>query len=202
MIGSEANIERAAHSSVLKVLPMQPNNSVDSVICETQRLILRKFEESDAPAIYRFRSDPEVMRFSIHGPATKEGVHEYLRSCASRYGRDGLGQWAVILKSDGSCIGECGICVQEVDGSKEYEIGYRLRRDCWGRGFATEATQACRDYGFQTANLSRLVSIIEPENIASIRVAEKMGMKPEKHASFHGIATVIYSISKVPSLQS
>jgi ribosomal-protein-alanine N-acetyltransferase len=92
--------------------------------------------------------------------------------------------------------------VQEIDGSKEYEIGYRLRRDCWGRGFATEATQACRDYGFQTANLSRLVSIIEPENIASIRVAEKMGMKPEKHASFHGIATVIYSISKVPSVQS
>ena len=141
----EADIERAVHSRLRLLqkhpekvraffraegIPMQPNNSVDSVICETQRLILRKFEESDAPAIYLFRSDPEVMRFSIHGPATKEGVHEYLRSCASRYARDGLGQWAVILKSDGSCIGECGICVQEVDGSKEYEISYRLRRDC------------------------------------------------------------------------
>ena len=79
-------------------------------------------------------------------------------------------------KSDGICVGECGICVQEVAGEKEFEISYRLRRDCWGIGLATEAARACRDYGFKQAGLRRLISIIESENVASIRVAEKMGV--------------------------
>jgi ribosomal-protein-alanine N-acetyltransferase len=110
--------------------------------------------------------------------------------------RDGLGQWAVVRKSDGICIGECGICAQEVDGEREFEISYRLRRDCWGNGLATEAARACCDYGFKQAGLRRLISIIEAENAASIRVAEKMGMTLEKRASFQGIRVLIYSVAK------
>jgi [ribosomal protein S5]-alanine N-acetyltransferase len=82
-----------------------------------------------------------------------------------------------------------------VDGSPEYEISYRLRRDCWGQGLATEAVQACRDYGFKQMGLTHMISIIEPENVASIRVAEKMGMTLEKKASFHDIAALIYGIT-------
>ena len=166
------------------------------IICESLRLILRRFEEDDAEAVFKFRGDPHVMRFSVSGPESREDIRiKYLPSCVKRYARDGFGQWAVIRKSDGNCIGECGICAQKVDGSPEYEISYRLRRDCWGQGLATEAAQACRDYGFKQIGLTRMISIIEPENVASIRVAEKMGMTLEKRASFHDIAALIYGIT-------
>jgi len=168
-----------------------------SLICETPRLILRRFDANDVESLLAFRSDPEVMRFSVAGPETRENVRtRYLPGCFARYLRDGLGQWAVVRKADGLCIGECGICVQQVDGAKEYEIGYRLRRDCWGLGLATEAARACRDYGFQRAALRRLICIIAAENAASIRVAEKVGMTREKHARFHEIPVLIYSMAR------
>lgn len=176
---------------------MPPNSVETSIVCETSRLILRKFNESDVDALLGFRGDPEVMRFSITGPDTREDIRtKYLPSCLRRYARDGLGQWAVVRKSDGRCVGECGICVQEVDGEKEFEISYRMRRDDWGNGLATEAARACRDYGFTQAGLHRLISIIESENAASIRVAEKMGMILEKKATFHNIPVLIYSVAK------
>ncbi len=173
------------------------NNAVEtSFICETSRLILRKFNESDAEPLLSFLGDPEVMRFSITGPLTREDIQtRYLPGCLRRYSRDGLGQWAVVRKSDGICVGECGICVQEVAGEKEFEISYRIRRDSWGNGLATEAARACRDYGFKNVGLRRLISIIESENVASIRVAEKMGMTLEKRASFHKLPVLIYSVA-------
>jgi ribosomal-protein-alanine N-acetyltransferase len=175
----------------LRLFPMET-----SIVCETSRLILRKFNENDVDSILGFRGDPEVMRFSVRGPETREDIQtRYLPSCLRRYSRDGLGQWAVVRKSDGMCVGECGICTQEVDGEREFEIGYRMRRDCWGNGLATEAARACRDYGFNQAGLRRLISIIESENAASIRVAEKMGMTLEKRASFHEIPVLIYRVA-------
>jgi len=166
-----------------------------SIVCQTTRLILRKFNESDVDPILGFRGDPEVMRFSIAGPETREDIQaKYLPSCLRRYSRDGLGQWAVVRKSDGICVGECGICAQEVDGEKEFEISYRLRRDCWGNGQATEAARACCDYGFKQAGLRRLISIIQFENTASIRVAEKMGMTLVKRALFHRIPVLVYGV--------
>jgi [ribosomal protein S5]-alanine N-acetyltransferase len=177
---------------------MLPNNPGEpSIVCETPRLILRKFDEADVDALFRFRGDPEVMRFSLAGPETREAIQsKFLPSCLERYSRDGLGQWAVIRKSDGTCVGECGICVQEVDGQREYEISYRMRSDARGQGLATEAARACRDYGFQRAGLHRLISIIEADNAGSIRVAEKMGMTLEKRVSFHKVTTLIYSVTR------
>ena len=174
-----------------------PLNTVEtSVIFQTLRLILRKFNESDLEPLLSFRGDPEVMRFSLTGPETREDIQaRYLPACLRRYSRDGLGQWAVIRKSDGLCVGECGICIQEVEGKREFEISYRMRRDCWGNGLATEAAQACCDYGFKKVGLRRLIAIIESENAASIRVAEKIGMTLEKRASFHKIPVLIYSVA-------
>jgi [ribosomal protein S5]-alanine N-acetyltransferase len=175
-------------------------SSETPIVGETQRLILRKFGTGDAKAIFSFLGDPAVMRFSVNGQETRESIRtKYLPSCLERYARDGLGQWAVVRKSDGVCIGECGICAQRIDEKREHEISYRLRRDCWGQGFATEAAQACRDYGFNQIGLSRLISIIEAGNSASIRVAEKMGMTLKKKTSFHTIAVLIYSITNQAS---
>jgi [ribosomal protein S5]-alanine N-acetyltransferase len=175
---------------------MMPNTVETPIVCETSRLILRKFNESDVEPLLSFLGDPEVMRFSIRGSLTREDIQtKYLPSCLRRYFRDGLGQWAVVRKIDGICVGECGICAQEVDGEREFEISYRMRRDCWGNGLATEAARACCDYGFKKAGLHRLILIIESENVASIRVAEKMGMTLEKRVSFHGIPVLIYSVA-------
>jgi ribosomal-protein-alanine N-acetyltransferase len=175
---------------------MLPNTLETTIVCETSRLILRKFNESDVEPLLSFLCNPEVMRFSIKGPLTREDIQtKYLPSCLKRYSRDGLGQWAVVRKSDGICVGECGICVQEVDGEREFEISYRMCRDCWGIGLATEAARACRDYGFKKIGLRRLISIIESENIASIRVAEKIGMTLEKRSVFHKIPVLIYSVA-------
>jgi len=174
---------------------MPPNKVGTSIVCQTLRLILRRFNESDVKPLLGFRGDPEVMRFSITGPETREDIQtKYLPSCLRRYCRAGLWQWAVVRKSDDICVGECGICIQEVDGEREFEISYRLRRDCCGDGLATEAARACCDYGFKKAGLRRLISIIEAENAASIRVAEKMGMTLEKRASFHRIPVLVYSV--------
>ena len=175
---------------------MLPNTVETAIICETSRLLLRQFNESDVDSLLGFRGDPAVMRFSITGPETRADIQtKYLPACWRRYSREGLGQWAVVRKSDGICVGECGICVQEVAGEKEFEISYRLRRDCWGIGLATEAARACRDYGFKQAGLRRLISIIESENVASIRVAEKMRMTLEQRASFHNIPVLIYGVA-------
>jgi RimJ/RimL family protein N-acetyltransferase len=169
-------------------------NKQTEIICQTSRLILRKILPSDFDGLFEVLGDAEVMRFSVRGPESHEGVHKFLEATAKRYERDGVAQWAVIEKETGKFIGECGISVQMIDGKKEYEIGYRFSRRFWGKGYATEAAIACRDYGIQSLGLTRLISIIESENNRSIRVAEKVGMELEKESNFHGIPVRIYSM--------
>jgi RimJ/RimL family protein N-acetyltransferase len=182
----------------LKVVKLQR----PAIIAETPRLLLRKIEENDFDALFKVLGDPEVMRFSLHGAENHDGVRKFLDATWKRYERDGVAQWAVVLKETGACIGECGISVQTIDGIKEYEIGYRLAKSHWGRGFATEAAKACRDFGFKQKGFSRLISIIEAKNQASIRVAEKVGMLVEKESTFHGIAVKIYSLEQAAFAES
>jgi RimJ/RimL family protein N-acetyltransferase len=92
------------------------------------------------------------------------------------YADRGFGLWALVLKENGEVIGDCGLVVQQIEGVGEVEIGYHVRRDLWGQGFATEAAQACREYGFHQLGRDRLISLIHPANRASRRVAEKNGM--------------------------
>jgi RimJ/RimL family protein N-acetyltransferase len=82
----------------------------------------------------------------------------------------------VILKADGTLIGDCGLEVMEIEGEQVAELGYDFRSDYWHQGYATEAAIAVRDYAFQTLALSRLISLIRIGNMASRRVAEKVGM--------------------------
>ena len=169
---------------------------MSKILLETPRIILKQFMDEDFDDLFTVHSDPEVMRFSVRGPRDRAGVARFLEVTQERYVRDGVAQWAVVLKETGKCIGECGISVQDIDDNKQHEIGYRLARSFWGNGYATEAALACRDYGFATLRLAKIISIIEAENHASIRVAKKLGMKLEKESVFHGIQVEIYSILK------
>ncbi len=172
---------------------------MDKLICETSRLILRKIDRDDFGAFLEILGDPEVMKFSVRGPANSDGVQKFLDATEKRYERDGVAQWAVVEKESGAVIGECGISVQHIDGLKEYEIGYRFSRQKWGKEYATEAAIACRDYGFKKLGLKRIISIIEAKNQRSIRVAEKVGKRIEKNSTFYDIPVCVYSIENKES---
>lgn len=149
------------------------------IVTTTQRLILRQFQKGDLGALTAILSDPEVMRFSVAGPMSREQVADMLEHVEQSYRENGYGLWAVEHRS-GLMIGYCGLIVQDVDGKREVEIGYRLARNYWGGGLATEAARATRDHAFGPLGLTRIVSLITPDNIASIRVAEKNGMRLRK----------------------
>ena len=105
----------------------------------------------------------------------------------------------VIACRDGASVfthfaGQCGLVAQEVAGRREVEIGYLCLRRHWGRGLATEAARACRDYGFERLGRSRLISIITPANRASRRVAEKTGLHLEKEVEWRGLRACVYAI--------
>jgi RimJ/RimL family protein N-acetyltransferase len=164
-------------------------------ILETQRLILREFVAEDTDALARVLSDPEAMRYypmSFDRKAVEEWIARNQRRCAT----DGHGLWAMDLKSSGEMMGDCGITLQEVEGESLPEIGYHLRRDMWGRGLASEAAHACRDYGFQQLGLDSMISLIRPENMPSWRVAERIGMKVWKETTRNGLRHLVYRIRR------
>ena len=138
------------------------------------------------------------MRFSICGPLDIKGTTIFLEKTAiESYKEDGFGKWAVIDKDTNTLIGLCGLHNVDI-GTNEIktELGYRLAKDFWGKGLGTQAARAVRDYAFTTLKLNEIVSCIEKENLASIRVAEKVDMKFWKDGSLFGLPCKIYRITK------
>lgn len=171
------------------------------IIAETARLRLRHFTAADLAPMTRVFGDAEVMRFG-DGAQTTEWVRAWLRGCAVSYERHGYGPWAVVEKSSGAAIGYCGLFdFPNVNGRPEIEIGYRLNRAYWSQGYATEAVIAVRDYAFDVLGMTRLVAIIDPENVASIHVAEHAGMCREAEVLFEGYSHPdhVYVIERPPA---
>jgi len=165
------------------------------LILETERLLLREFVAEDVDALAAVLSDPETMRYY---PAVldRAGVVAWIERNRRRYADDGHGLWAMVLKSCGEVIGDCGLTRQTVDGVDEIEIGYHVRRDLWGRGYAPEAARACRDYGFSRLGAERLISLIRPENIPSRRVAEKNGLTLWKEGLWRDLPHCVYVVRR------
>ena len=164
-------------------------------ILETPRLILREFQCDDVDALAMTLSDAETMRF-YPAPFDRAAVENWISRNRLRYQKDGHGLWAMILKSSGELIGDCGLTVQEVDGFDEIEIGYHVRRDLWRKGFATEAARACRDFGFARLPVERIISLIRPENLQSRRVAEKNGMTVWEKTMRQNLPHLVYVINR------
>ncbi len=155
-------------------------------ILTTERLFLRYFQITDAEAMYGVFGDEEVMHFS-DGVQTKQWVQNWLQKQIKNYQDQGLGPYAVVEKHKQEVIGYCGLFFfPDVNGQLEVEIGYRLKRSVWGQGYATEAVIAVLDYAFSTLGLKRIIAMIDPANVASIRVAEKVGMRYEQDVMFEG----------------
>jgi len=162
------------------------------VILETSRLLLRELVPQDADALEKVLGDPVTMRYY---PAAfdRSTVEDWIARNINRYQRDGYSLWAMLLKSSGELIGDCGCAMQEVEGQNEIEIGYHVRRDLWGNGYATEAARACMEQAFHKLGAERVISMIRPENQPSRRVAEKNGMSCEKIIFWRGYDHCIYT---------
>ena len=152
---------------------------------------LREFVESDVDALQAVLGDPVAMQY-YPAPFDRQGVEAWITKNRDRYQRDGYGLWAMLLKDTGELIGDCGCTVQEVEGRNEVEVGYHVRRDLWGKGYATEAARACMEYAFAKLGAERVISMIRPENVPSKRVAEKNGLTCEKIVFWHGYDHCIY----------
>jgi len=166
-------------------------------IVETENLILRHFEADDLNDLFRLYSDPEVRRYFPDGTRdlayTKEELEWYLNGHPDH---PELGLWATIHKESQQFIGRCGLLPWTIDGRFEVEVAYLLDKAYWGQGLGTEAAQAVLDYGFEQLQLTRLICLIEKDNLASIKVARKIGMTFEKESSDENGPFLLYSRSK------
>jgi ribosomal-protein-alanine N-acetyltransferase len=163
-------------------------------VLETERMVLRRMVMSDVDDLMGIFSDPVAMRYY---PATKSRTEAeaWVRWTLGSYRDHGFGQWVAVFKDTGEFAGQCGLTVQKVEGEEEVEIGYLFLRRFWGMGLASEAARTVRDHGF-ALGYRRLVSIIDPQNLASRRVAEKTGLTLEKEVWKWNKKVCIYSIQK------
>lgn len=147
------------------------------MICETERLVLREMDADDFPALCAILQDAETMYAYEHAFSDEE-ARAWLANQQRRYREDGFGLWAVVRREDGAMIGQCGLTWQDWGARRVREIGYLLRRDCWRRGYATEAAAACKRWAFETLGADEVFSIIRDTNWPSRRVAARNGMTP------------------------
>jgi len=166
---------------------------------ETERLLLRGWRDGDIEAYARLCADPEVMRFIGNGSTlTREQAGDQISRFVRHWGERGFGLWAMEEKVSGAFVGFAGLAHQEdwAEGGHKTEVGWRLVRAFWGRGLATEAAEASVAHGLEHLELERIISIIQPENTASLRVAEKAGLTLRGETRWRNSAVVWYAIDR------
>jgi len=151
------------------------------IFAETERLILRELVASDAEGLFAIDSDPDVNIYLGNNPVKNiEQTRDIIQFIRNQYVENGIGRWAMIEKTTNNFIGWAGLkLVKEPTNNycNYYDLGYRLNKNYWGRGFATEAAKTCVDYGINQLNLKHIYAIADENNIASKKVLEKVGLK-------------------------
>jgi ribosomal-protein-alanine N-acetyltransferase len=152
---------------------------------ETQRLLLRRFEFSDAPFLVTLLNEPSFLQnIGDRGVRNIEDAHRYLREGPlAMYERFGFGLWHVARKVDGAAVGMCGLLKR--DSLPDVDLGYAYLPAHWGQGFAFEAAAATLRHGARKFGLKRIIGVVSPANSASIRVLEKLGMHFERMYPMH-----------------
>ena len=165
-------------------------------VIETERLALRELTLDDVDAMFAIVGDAETMKYYPR-PFSREDTVDWVNRNLERYRRDGFSLYAVTLKTnDSDVIGDCGLMRQEVEGDSLIEVGYHFRRDCWGKGYATEAARGCMAYAFAHLGAAKVVSLIRAENVPSCRVAERNGMTVERQVVFHDLPHLLYAMRR------
>jgi ribosomal-protein-alanine N-acetyltransferase len=151
------------------------------LILETPRLLLRHQVLEDLDDLWALYQNPNITKYIPDAPRTRAEAQEELEWHRHGHPRHPeLGLWATIHKATGKFIGRCGLLPWTIEGQDEVAVAYTLAEAYWGQGLATEAAQAIVRYGFEQLHLPRLICLIDPDNAASQRVAEKIGLTCER----------------------
>ena len=163
-------------------------------VIETNRLLLREFNTSDAEGFFNLNNDPEVLKYTGDQPFESLAGAEKFLSDYNQYSLYGYGRWTVLHKHTNEYLGWCGL--KYSPGNDETDIGFRFLRSCWNKGYATEAAKATVDFGFKKLNLKLIVGRAMKDNIASVKVLEKAGLTYWKDFDFDGHNGVYFKIEK------
>ncbi|MBI5773222.1 MAG: GNAT family N-acetyltransferase [Verrucomicrobia bacterium] len=173
---------------------MERQQSSFTCIC-TPRLLLREFVTADFPAVHALLSCPQVMEFSPTGPLSSAQCRDRLDGFITAYAEYGFGKWAIVTQELGEVIGYCGLELTAIDGPPVPELGFRLRAESWGQGYATEAARGALDHGFDILGFRDLLAFVEPANFRSVRVLTKLGFAFQRSAQWHGHPVDIFQTS-------
>ncbi len=163
---------------------------------ETPRVTLREFTAADAQRWWQLQCDPRMSRYTADGGVqSAEEIERILRDvvCAD-YRTYGYGRWAVIHREHDQLIGFSGL--KYLPQHDEVDIGYRFAPDYWGQGLATESSAAVMEYGWNVLQLQRIVGMVLPENTASVRVLEKLGLGFVRHEQEDGETVAVYAAER------
>ncbi len=163
-------------------------------IIETERLYLREFTVDDSDALYRMRSEPEIMRYVHEEPLASPAKAREAILAYPDYREYGYGRWACVLRRTTEAIGFAGL--KYLPERDEVDVGYRFFPEYWRRGYATEAARASIRYAFGVLALEEVCAFVLPENLASIRVLEKSGMHSTGTCLVDGIEAQRYAIGR------
>ena len=160
---------------------------------ETERLILRQFLEEDAPFFFELNNDFEVIKYTGDLPFKTIEASKALITGYDQYQKYNSGRLTVVLKETNELLGWCGLKFHPENG--DTDLGYRFKKIYWDKGYATEASIACIDYGFNKLNLPVILATAVKENRASLKVMEKIGMNYWKEIIEHDSLCAVYRIT-------
>ncbi|MEM1145049.1 MAG: GNAT family N-acetyltransferase [Pseudomonadota bacterium] len=160
---------------------------------ETRQLRIRYFRDDDLHQYARIVADPDVMKF-VGGPQSTEDARDYLCEMIELSQTRGLGRYAVELKDNGILIGFCGF---RPTGSY-IDFGYRYAKNTWGRGIGIEAAVAVREYGLQVLGMHNMEAGAAIENVASIKILDRLNFKLREEVIFDGLPAIRYRDAEIP----
>ena len=162
---------------------------------ETERLLLRGLKESDLTAYATMCADPDVMKYIGHGRTlTRIESWNSMATHLGHWSLKGYGLWVIEEKATGNFVGRTGLFFPE--GWPGQEVGWTLAKAYWGRGYATEAAKAAISWGFKHTAAKQLISLIVPENIASIKVSERLGQRFSQQVIVKGVRANLYVVNR------
>jgi RimJ/RimL family protein N-acetyltransferase len=157
---------------------------------ETDRFVIRPFDLADVIAYSEIVADPDVMRLLTGKPESLDEAKKYVEECIASESVNGFSRYAVFLKRTDELIGFCGFKL--IDG--EIDFGWRYAKKHWNNGYGTEAAGVVKNYGLEILRVPVVVAVALPENIGSIRIMEKIGMKREGFGDWDGKQTIRFTL--------
>ncbi len=160
---------------------------------ETERTIMRMLSKEDAIDFFNLNLDKEVLKYTGDQPFENIQASIDFLTKYDQYEKYGVGRLAVIDKATLKFIGWCGLKYSQE--KNEYDIGFRFFKNYWNKGFATETAKKCLEYGLDELKIDKIIGRAMKENIGSIKVLEKIGMKFKENFDFEGQSGVLYELT-------